>query len=316
MKSKKTNKKKQQYSSSSSCSDDDDDSDTEVFGMQYVVKKEEVEKERCGDSIVTNAAASPAVATTSSSSFSTSRCLISGGDKRFSVAAAAPNRVSTGPDKRPRDVVSVPNQNPDIACLAFFEHGDIPWRDVFSKVVQLRLKSISPTFEHCQIVFIWKSRSVEEGGGGGRERGDKNTCVTFSTNKELPSLYTNPSYRNKNWCGLSIPHLSGDGHAASVSRYNLFKWCSQHREYPFNTCGFYWNFVPPASCCRSCQYDSGGASFFCAEQVAWALNHVGVPGFGDIDTWSATPDSIYEVAVREGGRATVLKLPTFIFPSR
>lgn len=212
-----------------------------------------------------------------------------------------------------QETIHVPNRYPDAVFIAFFEHGEVKFTDLTDWIIQKRMKWVSPRYEHCQIVFMWQPTSKTHHQGRqcrGNGSGGNSTYVTFSTNKERPSLYTNPAYKNENWRGLNIPQLNQSPEARNA----VFEWCESNKNTPFNTCAFYWNFIPPATCCSCCQYDSGGSSYFCAEQVASALAHAHVPLFDDAKPWSATPDSIYDLIIEGGGATAVLKTPTFIFP--
>jgi hypothetical protein len=226
-------------------------------------------------------------------------------DWSYNIAPFSQN-TRTMSVERCTEMIRVPSKCPDAVFLAFFEHGHVGITDFTDWVVQRRMKWVSPSYEHCQIVFMWNSAPQQQC----PSRAGTPTYVTFSTNKERPSLYTNPAYKNENWRGLSIPHLNRWPEA----RKAVFEWCDSNRHAPFNTCAFYWNFIPPASCCSCCQYDARGSSFFCAEQVARALAQAQVPYFDESEPWNMTPDSIYDLAIKGGGVPAVLKTPTFVFP--
>jgi hypothetical protein len=133
------------------------------------------------------------------------------------------------------------------------------------------IRRISPEYQHCQLVFSWIDvRGCE-------------TFTTFSTTMERPSEYVATSYRRRGW--ISFRLILG-----VAERKRVFKWCEDNRSSPFNTCGYYWNFLPCVP--RCCAYDSGGSSYFCAEQVAAALQYSGVPEFVDVVPYRCTPDEI------------------------
>jgi hypothetical protein len=201
----------------------------------------------------------------------------------------------TKPERRVRD------DCPDAIYVAFFEHRDGHELSAFDAALSARLRVVSPRYEHCQFVFEWKTES-----GYQRE--------SFSTTKSDPSSFVVPGYRNRNWNALALdPLLNPD---ASKTRRKLFRWVMKLENTPFNTRGYYGNFVPPVSCISCCAFDADGSAYFCAEQVATGLAHVGLKQFTRARPYLCTPDDVYDL-LRIGERCTpvVIKMSPLRAPN-
>lgn len=192
---------------------------------------------------------------------------------------------STGPSSSDASRAS---RYPNIVYVAFFPTIDGVTSTRTSAVDWIErwfMHYVSPRFQHCQLMFSWN-------------RGDKEMCTTFSTTMQRPSDFTSSTYTRKGWVCMSL--------VLSQSQINaLFDWCDARRNIPFNTFAYYWNFLPCVP--RFCMYNSGGSSYFCAEQVASALQAINVTGMESIEPCSCTPDTLHAklAALCEIGQACV-----------
>lgn len=197
-------------------------------------------------------------------------------------------------------VLEVPDRPPDAVYVAFFRHGTYspfvrPWQWLVSR----RLRQISKKYEHCQFVFLWYYKDREP------------STATFSTNKAVPSSYVNPAYTADNWDVL--PVVSAGGDAAVRTRTRLWNWCAEHQNAPFNSFGYYWNHLPPASCCSCLAYNARGAAFYCAEQISSALHDLDLAEARDLSVpYRCVPDDIYHVLKSHGARPTTLSRPSSV----
>lgn len=197
------------------------------------------------------------------------------------------------------ETVKIKNGCPSSVCVAFVEHdhGDpleTGKTGVISAVIARRLRRLSPHFEHCQLVFEWGTA-------------DDSQRISFSTTKRTPSAYVSVAYRNEKWKALRLATISGQERAAD--RRRLFRWTQENLRAPFNNCGYYCNFLPHATCCSCCAWNARGESYFCAEQVATAMQEMRVPVFQYARPWLCTPDDVWHMLRYSGCEVTFIKMP-------
>lgn len=150
-------------------------------------------------------------------------------------------------------------------------------------VIQAMLEHISPNYQHCQFIFTW---DVDD---------NRRIYTTFTTNEATSAQFTTSIYRRAEWKCIQL-------NLAPAQRSCIFKWCLDNRHVSFNTCGFYWNFLPCVPTCFA--YDAQGTSFFCAEQVATALKFAKVAAFANATPCTMTPDAVF-TAVSRGTHTVV-----------
>ena len=161
---------------------------------------------------------------------------------------------------------------------------------------------VSPKYSHCQFAFVWNNN------------GGDDTIVSFGTNKELPSTYTAPRYTNCNqWTVYPIPSANTLDCSGAACRRNLWAWCQRNQSVSFNHIGYIINFLPHALCLPWCTYDAGGSSYFCAEQVAAAMQCVSVPEAKHLTPRTSTPDHIRLCLKNHGAVRSVLRMPDIIY---
>jgi hypothetical protein len=173
--------------------------------------------------------------------------------------------------------------------------GPVGW------VSALWIRVLSREYEHCQLVFAW-TEGVE-----------RPLLATFSTNKDLPSAYTSPSYTNDNWEALPIVSANVVGPEGVARRAALWRWCAENHGAPFNNWAYCYNFTPPILCMPCLAYDAEGTAFFCAEQVASALQQTDMPEGQDLVPHRCVPADIYAALTAFGATRAVLKRPEHVF---
>jgi hypothetical protein len=133
-----------------------------------------------------------------------------------------------------------------------------------------------------------------------------NVRVTFSTTKLTPSAFVSTGYKHTNWRAVHLDRLK------PADRERVFRWVCENVHAPFNSCGYYWNFMPMASCCTACAYDADGDAFYCAEQITTAMRVANAhPIFSHARPYECTPDDVYAMLTSSAGypRLTITMQP-------
>lgn len=201
-----------------------------------------------------------------------------------------------------RNIIKVPNRYPDRIYVAFLGHWTGQQATCAEVSLQCWLKMVTPRNEHCQLVFEWGDGYIEP-----------IISATFSTTKTGPSTFVNPAYKDEKWYCLRIDSLSdkpNDNQANRQRRHLLFEWTLKNQYKPFNYFGYYCNFLPHSLLFPCLSYNADGDSYYCAEQVATALQNVKVSTFIDVVPYRCVPDTIEDLLMLDGAKETFLAKPS------
>lgn len=122
------------------------------------------------------------------------------------------------------------------------------------------IASISPHYEHCQIVFEWDTA----------RQNVQHRWIAYSTTRTTGARFMTVQYKNSKWIKVALQGTDGCNDYAVNARRVIYNWARDNDCARFNTCGYFWNFLPCINHFNCLQYSSP-TSFFCAEHVANAL---------------------------------------------
>ena len=224
------------------------------------------------------------------------------GEKTKTPGDTAPTTTTTKSSipRAPRGVY-IPNEQPEAVYVAFARHERATICDgPLTCLIEFRLRFISPLYEHCQLVLAWSPET------------DSPRLISFSTSKRIQSRYIDPEYHRETWMAMTVPSTIGDDPAARRRRSELWEWCKRNECVPFNHRGYYQNGCPLVSYCPCLAYDAGGKAYFCAEQVATALQAAKVVEAEGLTPYLCVPDTVYNALYHRGARPILLKAPESI----